>query len=330
MSDASTLRGANENRLTAAAAVASGEVWQLPNGRAAVFSGLVAAAAGDRTNFVDVDQVTVTKKAGQVWIDGGPIWWDHSANEATALEPIGAGDRDFFLGCAVGDAASADVLGAVNLNVKPEYIIDSARDNGDTVIVKTVVGSTTVEVPNLIQRGGMLVANFGTTAEAQKVDWLSDRSFAIASNFVAEILIELATAADAAAADINVGVASGTHATDFEAVAEFAAFQMNGANLNINAHSDDGTSDVAITDTTIDWAAGTPVRLWLDGRDPTNVKYYVEGSEVLAATANLGKLTAATGPLFAIFHMEKTSDDSPGVVKVRIRVRTMQQDSLGN
>lgn len=316
----------NNYRLTAAAAVASGEVYQLANGRAGVYVSQPAAASGDVIGMVDVGTFRVTKATDLVWIKGAPIWWDHSANAATCNEPIGAGDRDFYLGTAAEDVTASTATGLVNLNVLPSYIIDSARDNGDTVIVKTVVGSTTVEVPQVYNRGGMLFMQFGTTAEAQKVDWLSDRSFALASNWVAEILFELVTAADAAAVDIDVGVASGTHATDFESVAEFAAFHLDGDDLVIDAHSDDGTTDVAPTTTTLSIAAGTPVRFTLDGRDTTNVKYYVNGAEVNAATSNMGVLTAATGPLFAIIHAEKTSDDSPLAFRARIRVRTMQVD----
>lgn len=326
MADALLVRGRHESRDTAAAAVAAGEIQQMNDGRAAVYTGLNAAVANDQVNFVTEGQFTVTKAANLVWIDGAPIWWDHSANAATCNEPVGAGDKDFYLGCAVGDATAAATTGVVNLNVRPQYIIDSTRDNGDTVIVKTVVGSTTVEVPNVVQRGGMLAMNFGTTAEAQKVDWISDRSFAIGSNWVAEILFELVTAADNAAVDIDVGVASATHATDFQSVAEFAAFHLDGDDLNIDAHSDDGTTDKAPADTTIDIAAGTPVLLTLDGRDVTNVKYYINGAEVLAAEADLGTLTAGAGPLKAIIHAEKTADDSPLEFRARIRVRTAERD----
>ncbi len=115
--------------------------------------------------------------------------------------------------------------------------------------------------------------------------------------------------------------------TDFEAVAEFAAFHLDGDDLVIDAHSDDGTTDVALTTTTISIAAGTPVRFTLDGRDQTNVKYYINGAEVNAATSNMGVLTAATGPLFANIIAEKTSDDSPLVFRARTRVRTMQEDA---
>jgi hypothetical protein len=269
---------------------------------------------------------SVAKTASQVWIKGAPIWWDHSANTATCNEPIGAGDRDFYLGVATADALAAATTGGVNLNVLPSYIIDSARDNGDTALVKTVVGSTTVEVPQIYNRGGMIYMQFGTTAEAQQVGWISDRSFTVSSNWVAEILFELVTAADNAAVDIDVGVASAIGTTDFEAVAEFAAFHMDGDDLVIDAHSDDGTTDVAPTTTTLSIAAGTPVRFTLDGRDVTNVKYYINGVEVNAGTTNMGVLTAATGPLFAVVTAEKTSDDSPLAFRVRHRVRTMQAD----
>ena len=46
---------------------------------------------------------------------------------------------------------------------------------------------------------------------------------------------------------------------------------------------------------------------------------------VVSSFANLGTLTAASGPLYAIIHAEKTSDDSPLAFKARIRVRTMEQ-----
>lgn len=325
MADALTLREEDEYRLTAAAAVASGELWQMSNGWPARHTALNAAAANDSVNFSDEGTVTVTKAASQVWLDGAPIWWDHSANAATCNEPIGSSDRDYYLGTAVGDVASATTTGVVKLGKEPKYIIDSARDNGDTVIVKTVVGSTTVEVPQVYNRGGMIYFQFGTTAEAQKVDWISDRGFAVGSNWIAEILLELVTAADAAAVDVNVGVASGTHATDFDAIAELAAFHLDGDDLNIDAQSDDGTTDKAITDTTIDIAAGTPVRLTLDGRDMSAVKFYINGAQVLAAEADLGNLAAASGPLYAIIHAEKTSDDSPLAFKARVRVRTMEQ-----
>lgn len=315
------LRGRHETRKTAAAAIASGEVHQLPDGRAGVYTGLAAAASGDRTNFTTEGQKTVIKTATQVWIDGCELWWDHSANAATCVPQYA--DKDFYLGTAVGDAASAATSGVVNLNAKPSYIIDLHTSGGDTAIVKTVVGSTTVEVPDLVNRGGSAVANFGTTAEAQKVDWMSKRSFPVASNWVLDADVEVVTDADADVADLSVGVANDTHASDAEAITEFVFAKLDmGADLNIDVASDDGTTDVAPEDSTIDFAVGTPFHVTIDGRDHTNVKVYING--VLEAGASTLTLAAAAGPLKALFHLEKSANDSPGVVhldnlKVRIQ-----------
>lgn len=327
MSDATLLRGAHDVRKTAAAAIGSGELHQLADGRAGVKQGLNAAASGDGVAFTTTGQFTVTKAAGQVWIDGAPIWWDHSANAATCVPPLVAGDRDFFLGSCVGDAASADVAGVVNINVCPVYEIDINRDGGDTAIVKTVVGSTTVEVPNLISRGGSNTFSFGTTAEAQKVDWLSKRSFALGSNFILEAVVDVVVNCDADVGDLNIGVANDTHASDGDAITEAAFFHFDlGGSLNILAESDDGTTEVGATDTTLDWAVGTPVFLCIDGRDPSDLRYYVNGVEVLNGTANLGNIAAAVGPLKALVHLEKSANDSPGTVQIdMLRVRTAQQ-----
>lgn len=319
--EAITLRDKHQQRDTAGAAVASGEVQQMNDGRAGVYTGLDDAASGDAIGFATEGQFTVIKKSGEVWIDGAPIWWDHSANAATCVPPLVAGDRDFFLGSAVGDVASSTTSGVVNLNVEPAYIIDKNRDGGDTAVVLTA------GAPYLYSRGGSLEAGFSATAEAQKLDWLSKRSFALGSKWVLEAVVEIVTNADADVADLSIGVANATHASDADSITESALFHFDlGADLNIDAESDDGTTEVAATDTTIDFAVGTPVHLVLDGRDPENVKYYINGAEVLAATANLGNIAAATGPLKALFHLEKSANDSPGVVQLdMLRVRTAER-----
>lgn len=328
VAEATFLDVANEYKDTAGAAIASGEVQQMNNGRAAVRTGLKAAASGDTVAFIDEGKQTVIKAASQVWIDGAPIWWDHSANAATCVPPMVAGDRDFYLGTAVGDVAAAAVSGVVDLNKQPHYAFDYHRDGVDCAVVKTVVGSTTIVIPDIVQRGGSLVAFFGLTAEAQKLDALGKRSFTLGSNWVFEASVEVVANADADVADLTVGVANDTHASDADEITEFAGFHFDlGADLNIDAESDDGTTEVNATDTTLDFAVGTPVHLVLDGRDPSNVKYYVNGVEVLAATANLGNIAVATGPLKALFHLEKSANDSPGTVHLdMMRVRTAERD----
>ena len=88
---------------------------------------------------------------------------------------------------------------------------------------------------------------------------------------------------------------------------------------------------MASTDTTVDITAGSAVanrmEFWLDARDPANVRYFVDGVEVLAATANLGNIAAAAGPLGLLVHLEKTTGtDTAGPVYVdRAELRTAEQ-----
>lgn len=306
---------------TTDAAYSAGDVVQLGDGRA----GFIATDA-DSGVLIGVQTegvVQVIKTATQVWIEGAEIFWDHSANAATCIPRMGAGDRDFFLGCAHADAASAATTGYVRLNVRPNWIIDLARDPFATVVVKTVVGSTTVEVPHTEPRGGGTALILGTTAEAQKVDLLSERSFALGSNWVVEGEVNIITNSDNAAGDFNIGVANATHASDADSITESVFLHTDGNSLNINAESDDGTTEVAATDTTVDFVAGTPFSFVMDGRNPADVQIYIDG--VLVLPNSVFNVSAATGPLKLLAHLEKSSDDSPGTYVInRLRVRTSQ------
>ncbi len=303
---------------TTVAATIAGQVLQLPDGRAGIVPSPIAA--GELASAVVAGLFTVPKTTSQVWIQGAELWWDHSASKATCVPPMGAsaGDKDFFLGTATADALAADETGGVNLNVRASYIYDVHTDGGETVPVLTA------GTPYLYARGGSIEAGFSATAEAQKLDILSKRSFPLSSNPILEAIVEVVTNADADVADMNIGFANATHASDADSITESAFFHFDmGADLNLDAESDDGTTEVAATDTTVDWAVGTPIFLCIDGRDPENMKFYANGVEVLAATANLGNIALATGPLKALFHLEKSNNDSPGIVQLdmfRVRI----------
>ena len=290
---------------TAVAAVEGGDVVSLPDGRAAVVP--TDIAAGDKGSASTCGIYTVTKTATQVWLPGAKLWWDHSANAATCIPQYA--DDDFYLGTAYEDVASATTTGKVQLNNHPACIIDTQDSGGDTAVVLTS------GTPYLVSRGGSLTAAFSATAEAQKLDWLSKRSFPIDSNWILEADIEVVTNADADVGDLNVGVANATHASDADTIGESVFIHLDmGGSLNILAESDDGTTEVAATDTTVDWVVGTPFHIAIDGRDETDIQIYVNG--VLVLGGSTFTLTAATGPLKALFHLEKTSNDSPGVVSL--------------
>lgn len=312
MAEANLVQEGSALDYTAVAAVTGGQVVQLPDGRAGVVPTDLAAA---ELGAAQTEGVYNVAKGSAVIINGAPLWWDHSANQATPVPQIA--DKDFYLGCACEDATSAATDVKVLINVEPYYIVDMQRDGGDTAVVLTA-GS-----PYIYSRGGSLEAGFSATAEAQKLDWLSKRSFPVGSNWVLEAIVEVVTNADADVADLSIGVANATHASDADSITESAFFHFDlGADLNIDCESDDGTTEVAATDSTVDFAVGTPVHLVLDGRDESNVKYYINGAEVLSATSDLGAISAATGPLKALFHLEKSSNDSPGVVQLdMLRVR---------
>jgi predicted RecA/RadA family phage recombinase len=319
MAEAVLDKDANANALdlaSAPAALSAGQVLQLADGRAAVVAGLAGAASGDPATLQTAGQFVVAKTSGVVILDGGEVMWDHSANSATI--PLYGTSKDFYLGRAVGDAASADTTMTVELNApKDSAYITLQNDAFATVHVRTA-GLT-----NQGMSGGSYSCQFSTDAEAQKFDLLSVKAFALDSNWILEAVVNVVTTCDADAGDLSVGVANGTHASDADAITESAFFHFDlGADVNIDAESDDGTTEVAATDTTVDFSAGTAVHLVLDGRSASNVKYYVNGVEVLASTANLGNIALATGPLKALFHLEKSANDTPGNVRLsKLEVR---------
>lgn len=324
MADASLVRGANETRVTAAAAVASGECWQLKDGRAAIYAGQNAAASGDRVTFVTEGQYTFTKTSGVVLLSGGRAYWDHSANSVT-FEKVN--DRDFYLGRVVGDAASADTTCVVNINVDPPYDIDLLRD----AYLSVPTGTQAVGAFGYPKRlGGALLMEVTATNEAQCIDALSVDRFAVSANAIVEGIIRVPTNGTGSTVDFNIGVANETHTSNADTIAESVFIHIDGGSTNIAAESDDGTTEVAATDTTLDLTAGSAVanriEFWMDLRDPADVQIYVNGALVLGSTVFV--LTAATGPLGLLVHLEKSTGTETGQYVVdALRVRFSEQNT---
>jgi predicted RecA/RadA family phage recombinase len=321
MADASRAKGANDVSLTLAASASAFEVRQIGSGQAAVMKGANAATSGDSRSFETAGQYVVTKATGVVLLDGGRVYWDHSANNATFRK---VNDRDFYLGRCVGDAASADTTCTVNLNVDPPYDIDIANDACLSVLVGTPAAGG-FGYP--VRRGGCWVLELTATSEAQKVDLLSRDGFDLAANAIVEFAFLIENDGSNATQDFTIGVASGTHASDFQSVTSFVAVSTVGNSTNINVQSDDNSTDVAPTDSTLDYTEGTAVGQrvegWLDFRNPADVQVYVNGALVLGSTV----FTAgSSGTHYLIAHLEKTS--STDVYKVAVdwlRCRLMEQ-----
>lgn len=317
VAQATYLKDSSTVNIVLTAAVTGGDVIQLPDGRAGVVLGLSGAnhAIGDTVACQVSGLHTVAKTASVVLLDGGRAWFDHSANSATYAK---ANDRDFFLGTIRGDAASAATTVVVDLNVQPCWAIDLLRDPFDSVVVKTA------GTPALRYLGGAFSLEFSATAEAQKIDAFSKDKIAAGVPFIADFAIEVVDGGDAAAMDFNIGVANETHASDADTIAESVFAHLDGASANINCESDDGTTQVAATDSTVDYTAGTRFHFTIDGRDDTNVKLYLNGARVLSGSTF--KLDAASGPIGLLAHLEKSSDDTAGEVHIDFAaLRLMEQ-----
>lgn len=304
MPDAIFIHDGNEIRTALQAALGVGEVWQLANGKAAFYDPVprVGASSGASAYIRQDGQVTVTKTNGVVILDGAPVYWDHSANSATYKQ---VNDRDFFLGTAVNDWQSADQQMQVNLNVQPEYLVDLARD----AFISALVGTVAVAGCNIFRRGGSHTFLLNSTSEAQKLDALSVNGFDPDAKWIIDGAFRIPNDGAGTAADLSLGVASATHATDADAIAEHCFIHLNANDLSIYTQSKDGTTTVTAQDTTLDYTEGTAlstrVHFTIDGRNPADIQIYINGALVDGATVY--RLDNAVGPLFLLAHLEKTS-----------------------
>lgn len=305
--EATLVREHDEQRITAASAVSVGDVWQLPSGEAAVYlkvanaAGITAGASGDRTDFRTSGKYTFPLTASIVMLPGCRAYWDHSANLVNYKK---VNDRDFYLGRVVEDASGGIVI--VDINKDPGYDIDLLRDP----VLSVPVGTQAVGAfgyPK--QLGGAVSLELTATNEAQKIDMLSVDGFAKGANAIVEIVFRVTSDGAGTVVDVSLGVANATHATDADSITESVFVHLDANNTNINLESDDGSTEVAATDSTYDYTEGSAVanrvHVWMDFRNPADVQIYVNG--VLALPSTVFNVDAAVGPFFPLAHIEKTS-----------------------
>lgn len=303
------------------AAVVSGQVIQLRDGRAGVVS--VDAASGAVVGVYVSGIFQVQKTTSMVILMGSRLFWDHSADKCHLLH---RNDRDFFLGSAVGggpyhitSATSAGVSGptiaataagtSVNVNLNARAMNEMSLQSGYVTVPVYTAGLNlgafgTGEGVNLIK---------DATNEAQKVDALSFRAMAKGAKAIVDALICVNSDSNAAS-DTNIGLANATHATDADAITESLFIHLDGGSVNIYAESDDGTTEVAASDTTVDYTAGTPFLAQWDLSNLEDIQLYLDGVNVLPSSVL--KLDAATGPLKLLAYSEKSGTATAGNVSV--------------
>lgn len=298
MGEARNVRDPGVIRLQAAAAISPYEVLQSPTGAASVYDKAAAAATSDYVEMLTTGTFQLIKTTGFVGLRGNRAYWDHSANSVYYKK---TNDRDFYVGRFAQDCESGASSCDIDLNADPAYDLDIARDPTATVIV----GTQGLNTMGVFRRGGAHKFILSATNEAQKVDIITKDGFSIAANAIIEFAIDVVSDGAGTVVDVSVGAANATHATDADSITDSLLMHLNANDVNINFESDDGTTEVAATDSTIDYTEGTRFEVWMDTRNQADVQIYVNGSLVLPATVFNLNASAATWKLFA--HIEKTA-----------------------
>jgi hypothetical protein len=233
-------------------------------------------------------------------------------------------------------ADELDNLGSVlgNLTVDDDFLGDwpasgtALSGEGAYAWTKTEtngLGVVSEDVPN-----GSLTFEFDAVAEAATATlYMAKSPVDVDDAPVFECRFAVFDIGDDAALDIDIGLAADSHATDFEATNNYAAFHLNGASLLLKAHSDDGATDVAETTTGVTLTDDTYVTVKIDCTDKSDVKFYVdeEGGDgyVRVASGTTFDLSNYAGGLTPIVMMEKTSNDTTAEIRVdRIRVQSQR------
>lgn len=315
MAEAVTVSSGETIVITADGTYTKGDVVQVPDGRAGIVQ---QDATSGNPMAVDVTRgaiYEVAKTTSMVMLIGSRLFWDHSANKAHLLY---VNDRDFPLGVAVEDATSSATTVKIALNQEPVYNASLAHGFQSIPI-------QTAGFPSIGGGGsGMVNLILQAANEAQKVDALGHR--AVSTTGLAESIVDAYICVNdnggATAADANIGISNGTHATDFDSVTEFCGAHFDGNDLKINLASRDGTTTVGSTDSTIAFVEGTPFLVQWDLRNMSDIQVYING--VNALPASVFKLNAATGPLKPVAHLEKTAATDIYNISAAVGIRSAQ------
>lgn len=181
------------------------------------------------------------------------------------------------------------------------------------------------------EANGVLKFSFDAVAEAATAAlYMANSPIDIDKGPIVEFILAVFDIGDDAALDINFGLASDTHATDFDSVGEYIAFHLDGAALDLKAQSEDGATTVAATDTTLNLVDNQYARFKIDCTDKANCKLYAnvdrDGAYARVLSGTTFDMSNYSGTLTPIIHVEKTSNDTTADVRAdRCRVQAARQ-----
>ncbi len=326
MAEAVTLQSGNAVNWTADGTYVKGDVIQWTDGRAGIVGADVTIGNVTSVYLPEPGEIyTIAKTTSMVLLRGGKVYWDYSANKAYFRK---ISDQDFYVGRVAVDALAADTTVAVEFFVDPRYDIDATLDPGISVSVGTPAAGLFGRGVGW-KGGGCLNMLLTATSEAQKIDWLSKDGFALAANAIVEFAFSVPTGSAAGGTqDLSIGVASATHATDADSIANHVFMHFDGNAVKLNFQSKDPSTTVTAADS-LDTltagntsAAGVRKEVWLDMRNPASVKVYSDGVAVL--TGSTFNVAAVVVPLYLLAHLEKTTGTDTAEVDVDfLRARFM-------
>lgn len=296
--DGRLVRDAGLEYVLAAATVAPYEIQQAPSGKAGIHDSATSVSSGNYYYLRTAGQATCTKTNGFNALKGNRAYWDHSAN---AVNYKKVNDRDFYMGRFSEDATNSALSCVVDLNADPAYDLDIARDPFDTVMVGTQ-GFNTMGV---FRRGGAHKFLVSSTNEAQKMDIVTKDGFALGANAIIEFAVEVVSDGAGTVVDVSIGAANATDSDNADDITDSLFMHLDANNTAIRFESDDGTTDVPATDSTITYTEGTRFEVWMDMRNPASVVMYVNGTQVLSGTTFNINASVATWYLMA--HVEKSA-----------------------
>jgi hypothetical protein len=279
--------------ITSNAALEPGDVLQAWNGQAGVRTGTLDSASGDVVSLAVSGEWKCLLTDSIAVLNGTQLWWDESANRAHIK--YGAA-----LGVATADVtAGTDQYVTFTLNGKRAFVssLQGPQQDSFTITETNGLGVT-------VRPGGVVRAQFDNTSEAATASVLGTVGLPSSDKWIWEGILNIIDDGTSVI-DINFGMANAAHATDFDSVTENCVFHFDGGSLNILAESTGGGADVSATDTTVDHVLGTPTHFWIDARQDADLQLYVNGVLVLGST--VFRLDTATGPLYPVFMVEKTT-----------------------
>lgn len=161
----------------ASGAVASGEVLRLSDGRAAVNSGLKAAATNDSIAQRVCGLFKIASASATTFSKGDPVFWDASASAAVPAAANLDGAADHYLGTAVAAKTSGQLTVIVDLNagfqrLRPfVFEFDTETDTDVHTLIPAYMNPTGLQLLSII---GIVSEVFGGASQDQGIVTVKD------------------------------------------------------------------------------------------------------------------------------------------------------------